>query len=67
MTASHHPHLLSAAALTKLRTVSTATLTVQLNKRGFRNTFLMGLHIYAIIPVPLLDKEGLLVITLQVK
>lgn len=28
----------------KLRTVSTATLTAQLNKRGFRNTFLQGLY-----------------------
>src|SRR4029434_410339 len=36
-------HILSADALAKLRTVSTATLTSQLQKRGFRNTFLQGL------------------------
>lgn len=40
---SPRPHMLSAEAFTKLRTVSTATLTVQLQKRGFRNTFLQGL------------------------
>jgi regulator of RNase E activity RraA len=35
--------LLTQDALDKLRTVSTATLTSQLQKRGFRNTFLQGL------------------------
>ncbi|RIK40679.1 MAG: ribonuclease activity regulator RraA [Chloroflexi bacterium] len=34
---------LSSEAMAKLRTVSTATLTSQLQKRGFRNTFLQGL------------------------
>ncbi len=34
---------LSPEALNKLRAVSTATLTTQLLKRGFRNTFLQGL------------------------
>ena len=37
------PHPLSPEAFNKLRAVSTATLTVQLQKRGFRNTFLQGL------------------------
>lgn len=36
-------HILSPDAHAKLRTVSTATLTSQLQKRGFRNTFLQGL------------------------
>lgn len=40
---SQRPHFLSSEAFAKLRTVSTATLTVQLQKRGFRNTFLQGL------------------------
>lgn len=44
MTNPHRPHPLSSAALAKLRTVSTATLTAQLQKRGFRNTFLAGLY-----------------------
>ena len=35
---------LSAQAFEKLRTVSTATLTAQLDKRGFRNTFLPGIR-----------------------
>ena len=38
------PHQLSTEAFAKLRTVSTATLTSQLMKRGFRNTFLTGLN-----------------------
>ena len=41
---SHIPHSLTAEALDKLRTVSTATLTVQLQKRGFRNTFMQGVQ-----------------------
>lgn len=41
---SPRPHLLSAEAKEKLRTVSTATLTSQLQKHGFRNTFLAGLY-----------------------
>jgi regulator of RNase E activity RraA len=41
---SDRPHnYLSAAALDALRRASTATLTTQLLKRGFRNTFLAGL------------------------
>lgn len=43
MTASQRPVTLTADAFAKLRTVSTATLTAQLQKRGFRNTFLQGL------------------------
>ncbi len=43
MTASQRPVTLTADALARLRTVSTATLTAQLQKRGFRNTFLQGL------------------------
>lgn len=39
---STRPHPLSPEAFNKLRAVSTATLTVQLQKRGFRNTFLQG-------------------------
>src|SRR5689334_16504388 len=35
---------ISQEAFAKLRTVSTATLTAQLLKRGFRNTFLQGLY-----------------------
>lgn len=38
------PSSLSLEAMEKLRTVSTATLTAQLQKRGFRNTFLQGLY-----------------------
>ncbi|HXF61645.1 MAG TPA: ribonuclease activity regulator RraA [Caldilineaceae bacterium] len=37
------PHALSPEAFAKLHAVSTATLTSQLMKRGFRNTFLAGL------------------------
>ena len=37
-------HELSADAKTKLRSVSTATLTSQLLKQGLRNTFLAGLY-----------------------
>lgn len=37
-------HTLSAEAFDKLKTVSTATLTSQLLKRGFRNTFMGGLY-----------------------
>lgn len=36
------PHELSTDAFEKLRSVSTATLTSQLMKKGFRNTFLTG-------------------------
>lgn len=43
-TQSIRTHELSADAKTKLRTVSTATLTSQLLKRGFRNTFLAGVY-----------------------
>ncbi len=43
MADTHRPVTLSAEASAKLRTVSTATLTSQLLKRGFRNTFLGGL------------------------
>lgn len=42
-TSSPRSYTLSAEAFAKLRSVSTATLTVQLQKRGFRNTFLQGL------------------------
>lgn len=35
-------HVLSADAFDKLRSISTASLTSQLLKRGFRNTFLQG-------------------------
>ncbi len=35
---------LSTQAFEKLRRVSTATLTAQLDKRGFRNTFLPGIR-----------------------
>ncbi len=44
MTQSNRPVTLTAAAFEKLHTVSTATLTSQLNKRGFRNTFLLGVY-----------------------
>ncbi|MBX3050295.1 MAG: ribonuclease activity regulator RraA [Caldilineaceae bacterium] len=44
MSASPRPHLLSDEAKEKLRLVSTATLTSQLQKHGFRNTFLAGLY-----------------------
>lgn len=44
MSTSHRPHTISADAFAKLRTVSTATLTSQLGKRGFHNTFLTGLY-----------------------
>jgi regulator of RNase E activity RraA len=40
---TNNRHTLTAEAFAKLRTVSTATLTSQLQKRGFRNTFLQGL------------------------
>jgi regulator of RNase E activity RraA len=40
---AERPHLLSQDAFTRLRTVSTATITSQLMKRGFRNTFMTGL------------------------
>lgn len=36
------PHEISQEAFAKLRTVSTATITSQLMKKGFRNTFLTG-------------------------
>ena len=38
-----HPVELTASAAAKLRRVSTATLTAQLLRRGFRNTFIRGL------------------------
>ena len=44
MAQSQRPFTLSAEDLAKLRTVSTATLTSQLMKRGFRNTFLQSLY-----------------------
>jgi regulator of RNase E activity RraA len=44
MATSQRPVQLTDEALAKLRTVSTATLTSQLMKRGFRNTFLTGLN-----------------------
>ncbi len=44
MSTAHRPHTISADAFAKLRTVSTATLTSQLIKRGFHNTFLTGLY-----------------------
>jgi regulator of RNase E activity RraA len=40
----NRPFTLSAEAFDKLKTVSTATLTSQLLKRGFRNTFMQGLY-----------------------
>lgn len=39
------PVALSEQALAALRTVSTATLTAQLNQRGLRSTFLSGLNL----------------------
>ncbi len=44
MTPLYRPVTLTADAFDKLYTVSTATLTSQLSKRGFRNTFLQGLY-----------------------
>lgn len=44
MAAPHRPATISAEAFAKLRTVSTATLTSQLIKRNFSNTFLTGLY-----------------------
>lgn len=44
MSPTHRPHTLTADAFAKLRTVSTATLTSQLAKRGFHDTFLTGLY-----------------------
>jgi regulator of RNase E activity RraA len=44
MTRSIRTHTLSDEALARLKTVSTATLTSQLNKRGLRNTFLAGIY-----------------------
>ncbi len=41
---SSRPHLLSDEAKEKLRQVSTATLTSQLQKHGFRDTFLAGIY-----------------------
>ncbi len=43
MPEAFRPVTVSADAFTKLRAVSTATLTHQLSKRGLRNTFLTGL------------------------
>lgn len=43
MTTTLRTPTLTAEAFAKLRKVSTATLTSQLQKRGFRNTFLAGL------------------------
>lgn len=43
MANSQRPASLSADAFAKLHTVSTATLTSQLMKRGLRNTFLQGI------------------------
>jgi regulator of RNase E activity RraA len=44
MATTQRPHTISAAAFDKLRAVSTATLTSQLAKRGFHQTFLTGLY-----------------------
>ena len=44
MSTTHRPHNISAEAFAKLRTVSTATLTSQLAKRGFHQAFLTGLY-----------------------
>jgi len=44
MNQSQHPVTLTPDAFAKLHTVSTATLTSQLSKHGFRNTFLPGLY-----------------------
>lgn len=44
MSSTSRPVTLSEDAFAKLRSVSTATLTSELLKRGFRNTFLQGLH-----------------------
>lgn len=44
MTRSVRTHVLSDEAVAKLKTVSTATITSQLNKRGLRNTFLAGIY-----------------------
>ena len=44
MPSPSRPHLLSDEAKAKLRQVSTATLTSQLQKHGFRDTFLAGLY-----------------------
>jgi regulator of RNase E activity RraA len=44
MTRSVRTHTLSDEAFARLKTVSTATLTSQLNKRGLRNTFMAGIY-----------------------
>ena len=44
MNPRQRPVTLSPAAMEKLQQVSTATLTSQLDKHGFRNTFLQGLY-----------------------
>lgn len=44
MNHSQRPVTLSPAAFAKLQQVSTATLTSQLDKHGFRNTFLQGIY-----------------------
>ncbi|MEZ4656478.1 MAG: ribonuclease activity regulator RraA [Caldilineaceae bacterium] len=41
---THRPRAISVEAFTKLRAVSTATLTSQLLKRGLRNTFMQGVY-----------------------
>lgn len=43
MSTQNRPHIISDKAFSKLRTVSTATLTSQLAKRGFTQMFLTGL------------------------
>jgi regulator of RNase E activity RraA len=43
MAASHRPLAVDSETFAKLRTISTATLTSQLLKRGFQNTFMAGL------------------------
>lgn len=43
MSTKNRPHPITAEAFTKLRAVSTATLTSQLAKRGFKQMFLTGL------------------------
>ncbi len=44
MSTTQRPHTLSTDAFAKLHTVSTATLTSQLAKRGFHETFMTGIY-----------------------
>src|SRR3954451_2674970 len=43
MSTTQRPHTITGDAFAKYRTVSTATVTSQLAKRGFHQTFLTGL------------------------